>query len=119
MRQHEIEGRSDEPFAPHGQERDHLVLKSAEALQVRVDRTQTFHLVEIEPFDALDMVQIVAREMFIGDTIHTVVTISEKRGHKKRDDRGVLTEHLEIVNQRDEIVMVADHLLMCEKRPSA
>lgn len=56
------------------------------------------------------------KPVFIGDTIHTVVTISEKADHKKRTDKGIVTEHLDIINQRGETVMVADHLLMCDKR---
>lgn len=56
------------------------------------------------------------KPVFIGDTIHTVVTISDKKDHKKRANMGIVTEHLEVLNQRGETVMVADHLLMCQKR---
>lgn len=56
------------------------------------------------------------RPVFIGDTIRTKVTISDKSGSEKHPEMGMVTEHLEIVNQRDETVMVADHLLMCEQR---
>lgn len=56
------------------------------------------------------------KPVYIGDTIHTVVTISDKRDHKKHADKGIVTEHLEIINQKGETVMVADHLLMCQKR---
>ncbi|WP_270849111.1 MaoC family dehydratase [Candidatus Collinsella stercoripullorum] len=56
------------------------------------------------------------KPVFIGDTIHTVVTVSEKKDHRKHPDKGIVTEHLDIINQRGETVMVADHLLMCQKR---
>ena len=51
----------------------------------------------------------------IGDTIRCRVTISEKRDHK-RPTLGVVVEHLEVVNQRDEVVLVCDHLLLAERR---
>ena len=44
------------------------------------------------------------------------MTISDKKDHKKRANMGIVTEHLEVLNQRGETVMVADHLLMCQKR---
>lgn len=56
------------------------------------------------------------RPVVIGDTIHTKVTISDKKDHKRHPDKGIVTEHLEVINQRGETVLVADHLLMCDKR---
>lgn len=53
-----------------------------------------------------------------GDTIRSVVTISEKKDHKA-PGFGIVTEHLEVVNQRGEVVLVADHLLRVEKRASS
>ncbi|NMM94546.1 MaoC/PaaZ C-terminal domain-containing protein [Bifidobacterium oedipodis] len=57
------------------------------------------------------------KPVFIGDTIHTEVTIHEKKDSPKHADQGVVTERLAIINQRGETVMVADHLLMCQKKP--
>lgn len=54
--------------------------------------------------------------VFIGDTIHTKVTIKEKKDHRKKEDMGFVTEALEVYNQRNELVLVAEHLLLCEKR---
>jgi acyl dehydratase len=54
------------------------------------------------------------KPVFIGDTIRGKVTISEKRDHK-RPDRGFVVEHLEVLNQRDETVLVCDHLLLVER----
>lgn len=58
------------------------------------------------------------KPVFIGDTIHTLVTLSEKKDHPKRANQGIVTEHLEIKNQHGEAVLVCDHLLLVEKRPS-
>ena len=58
------------------------------------------------------------KPVFIGDTIHTVVKISEKKDHPKRPQQGIVTEHLEITNQHGETVLVCDHLLLVEKKPS-
>jgi acyl dehydratase len=55
------------------------------------------------------------KPVFIGDTITTRVTISEKRDHK-RPALGFVVEHLDVVNQRNETVLVCDHLLLCERR---
>ena len=56
------------------------------------------------------------RPVFIGDTIHTKVTIHNKEDHKKNPNMGIITERLEVINQNDETVLVADHLLMCQKK---
>lgn len=56
------------------------------------------------------------KPVFIGDTLHTVVSITEKKDHPKRSNQGIVTEHLEIKNQNDEVVLVCDHLLLVEKR---
>lgn len=53
--------------------------------------------------------------VFIGDTIHTKVTISEKEDHKK-PEYGQVTEHVEVFNQDDEIVLACDHLLVVKRR---
>ncbi|MEM1108953.1 MAG: MaoC/PaaZ C-terminal domain-containing protein [Planctomycetota bacterium] len=55
------------------------------------------------------------KPVHIGDTLRTVVTISEKKDHKK-PGFGLVTEHLAVMNQRDETVLVCDHLLLVEKK---
>ena len=55
------------------------------------------------------------KPVYIGDTIHVVVTISEKT-ESKRPECGQVIEHVEIFNQRDELVMVCDHILLVKKR---
>lgn len=54
------------------------------------------------------------KPVFIGDTITSKITISEKREHKK-PAYGVVVEKLEVVNQRAETVLVCEHLLLVER----
>jgi acyl dehydratase len=56
------------------------------------------------------------RPVFINDTIHVRVTIKEMREDAKRPKHGVVVEGLEVINQRGETVLVAEHLLLVEKR---
>ncbi|MEP3427820.1 MAG: MaoC/PaaZ C-terminal domain-containing protein [Roseibium sp.] len=59
------------------------------------------------------------RPVFIGDTIKTKATISEKRDHPKRNTHGYVHEAIEITNQNDDVVLVCDHLYLVErKQPS-
>ena len=55
------------------------------------------------------------KPVFIGDTIHSEVTISEKSDSKK-PEYGTIVEHVEVINQRGEVVLVCDHLLMAKRR---
>ena len=55
------------------------------------------------------------KPVFIGDTIRGKVAISEKRPHK-RNNLGFVVERLEVLNQRDETVLVCDHLLLVQRR---
>jgi monoamine oxidase len=58
------------------------------------------------------------RPVFIGDTIRTRVTIASKTDDPKRPNCGRVVERCEIVNQRQEVVLAADHILIVERRPS-
>lgn len=55
------------------------------------------------------------KPVFIGDTIVSKITISEKRDHK-RPNYGIVSEKLEVTNQRGETVLVCEHLLLVEKK---
>jgi len=55
------------------------------------------------------------KPVFIGDTITSKITISEKRDHKK-PAYGVVAEKLEVVNQRGETVLVCEHLLLVQRK---
>jgi acyl dehydratase len=56
------------------------------------------------------------RPVFLNDTIRARVSIREKRDDPKRPKHGIVIEALEVVNQRGETVLVADHLLLVERR---
>lgn len=56
------------------------------------------------------------RSVFIGDTIRTRVTISAKEDDPKRREMGRVVERCEVINQRDEVVLAADHILIVERR---
>jgi acyl dehydratase len=55
------------------------------------------------------------KPVFIGDTIHSKVTITEK-SDDKRPELGKITEHVQVFNQHGEIVLVADHLLLAKRK---
>lgn len=56
------------------------------------------------------------RPVFIGDTIRVRVVIRDKRDHK-RPTHGLVTEALEVFNQKNEVVLACDHLLLVRKKP--
>jgi acyl dehydratase len=55
------------------------------------------------------------KPVFIGDTIRVKVSIKEKRDHK-RPDHGVVSELVEVFNQRDETVLACEHLLLVRRK---
>jgi acyl dehydratase len=55
------------------------------------------------------------KPVFIGDTIHAEVSISEKSGSNK-GGYGTVTEHVEIINQKGEVVLVCDHILLVKEQ---
>lgn len=56
------------------------------------------------------------RPVFIGDTIHTCITISSKEDDPKRPQAGRVVERCEVINQRGEVVLAADHILIVERK---
>ena len=56
------------------------------------------------------------RPVFLNDTIHVRVTIKEVRDDAKRPKHGIVVEGLEVINQRSETVLVAEHLLLVDRR---
>ncbi|KPB00832.1 MaoC family dehydratase [Ahrensia marina] len=58
------------------------------------------------------------RPVFIGDTIKTRVTISDKYPDPKREGMGQVIERCEVINQKDETVLAADHILLVEMKES-
>ncbi|RNL80610.1 dehydratase [Sinomicrobium pectinilyticum] len=55
------------------------------------------------------------KPVFIGDTIRVKVTIKDKKDHKK-PEYGLITELVEVFNQKDELVMLCEHILLTEKK---
>jgi monoamine oxidase len=56
------------------------------------------------------------RPVHIGDTIRTRVTISAKEDDPKRPGFGRVVERCEVFNQRDEVVLATDHILLVESK---
>jgi acyl dehydratase len=57
------------------------------------------------------------KPVFIGDTIHTRATIKEKQPDAKRPNCGRVTEACEVINQRGEVVMYCEHILVVQMKP--
>jgi acyl dehydratase len=55
------------------------------------------------------------KPVFIGDTIHVRVSIKEKREYKK-PGHGMVSELVEVLNQRNETVLACEHLLLVRKK---
>ena len=55
------------------------------------------------------------KPVFINDTITTVATITEKRGHKK-PNFGFVIEKIEVTNQHQETVLVCEHLYLVHRK---
>lgn len=56
------------------------------------------------------------RPVFAGDTIRTRVTIAAKEDDPKRPDVGRVIERCEVINQRGDVVLAADHILIVTRR---
>jgi acyl dehydratase len=56
------------------------------------------------------------KPVFIGDTIYSQVEITDCRPHPKRNGHGIVVETVTITNQREETVLVCDHLHLVERR---
>ena len=54
--------------------------------------------------------------VFIGDTIHTKVTIKEKKDDPKRPEFGIVVEACEIQNQEGKCVCYSEHVLLVERK---
>ena len=59
------------------------------------------------------------RPVHIGDTIKVTAEIVSKRDHPKRATHGFVHEAIEITNQKDETVLVCEHLYLVERKQPA
>ncbi len=58
------------------------------------------------------------KPVFIGDTIHTHIVIGTVQDDPKRTNVGRVTENCEVRNQRGEVVMACEHILLVNRRKS-
>jgi monoamine oxidase len=58
------------------------------------------------------------KPVHIGDTLRTRVTISTVEDDPKRPHLGRVTEKVEVLNQRDEVVLACEHILLVQRRPA-
>lgn len=56
------------------------------------------------------------KPVFIGDTLHVRVTVKDKRDSPKSPRHGIVVELCEALNQRQEVVLACEHLLMVTRR---
>lgn len=59
------------------------------------------------------------RPVMAGDTIRVVGTVTECGDYGKQPGLGRVVMHLEAKNQRDEVVLAADHVMLIAKRSSS
>lgn len=59
------------------------------------------------------------RPVFIGDTLRTRLSISRKAPDAKRAEAGRVWELTEVLNQRDEVVLVCEHIYVVARRSGA
>src|SRR2546421_5870275 len=55
------------------------------------------------------------KPVFIGDTIHARVTVIKLEPDEKRPQYGKVTEKCKVLNQRGEVVLACEHLLLVRK----
>jgi monoamine oxidase len=58
------------------------------------------------------------KPVFIGDTIIVHATVVSKELDAKRPAYGRYVEHVEVITQHDQVVMVVDHVGLIERRPA-
>jgi acyl dehydratase len=56
------------------------------------------------------------KAVFIGDTIHTTLTISALEDDPKRADHGRVIEQVRVVNQRRETVLACEHVYLVKRK---
>lgn len=56
------------------------------------------------------------KPVFIGDTLRSRVTVAAKEDDPKRPGLGRVVEKVEVLNQRGEVVLACEHILLVERR---
>ena len=57
------------------------------------------------------------RPIMIGDTVRVRWRLTEKRESRSKPGMGIITEFVELVNQRGEVVQDGEHITLLRKRP--
>ena len=71
---------------------------------------------EAETVKSVSVIASFPNPVFIGDTIHTKVTIKEKKDDPKRPEFGQVNEACEILNQNNKCVCYSEHILLVERK---
>jgi acyl dehydratase len=58
------------------------------------------------------------KPVFISDTLRTRITVKDKQEDSKRKGFGRVIEACEVLNQRNEVVMYCEHILLVAIRPT-
>ena len=56
------------------------------------------------------------KPVFIGDTIHTVLTIAGLEPDERRPDHGRIIEEVRVMNQRGEVVLACEHVYLAKRK---
>ena len=56
--------------------------------------------------------------IFLGDTVHLKIRITNMRESKSKPDRAIIWEGVQMINQRGEVVQEGEHSLMIWRRPA-
>ena len=57
------------------------------------------------------------RPIMIGDTVRARWRLTEKRESRSKPGMGIITEFVELINQRSEVAQDGEHIAMVRKRP--
>lgn len=58
------------------------------------------------------------KPVFIGNTIHTEIEITDKQDNPKRPNHGKVIETCRVKNQNGDVVLYCEHILLVEKKAS-
>ena len=56
------------------------------------------------------------KPVFIGDTIHTVLTIAALEPDQRRPDHGRITEEVRVHNQNGDVVLACEHIYLVKRK---
>jgi len=92
-----------------------LTLSIATGLALRTSSRGT---IDMLAFLGMDKVRFTNSPVFIGDTIHVELEVTEARTSQSRPDAGILKFKNTVKNQRDEEVATYETAVMVNKKPT-